>query len=151
MSQHPQAASKRTSRHAVAWVALTMALALHVADEALHDFLAFYNPLAMSLRDMLLWTWLPTFQFGVWLGGLIGAVAALLSMSWFAFYGARWMLWASIPYGLLMCGNGLLHLAASVYLQKQVPGVWSSPLLAICGAWLLVEALKEWKAGRSGA
>jgi hypothetical protein len=142
---------RRKPKHAIAWVALTVALAVHVADEALHDFLAFYNPLAMSLRDMLLWTWMPTFEFSVWLGGLICAVAALLSMSWFAFYGARWMIWASIPYGVLMCGNGLLHLSASAYLQKQVPGVWSAPLLAVCGAWLAIEAVRELQARRVSA
>lgn len=140
---------RRKPRQAVAWVALTLALAVHVADEALHDFLAFYNPLAMSLRDMLLWTWMPTFEFGAWLGGLIGAVAALLSMSWFAFYRARWMVWASLFYGLLMLLNGLLHLGASAYLQKEVPGVWSAPLLAGFGAWLMVEAAREWKSNRS--
>lgn len=139
-----------TTRHgrrgmAHAWVALTLALALHVADEALHDFLSFYNPLAMSLRDMLLWTWMPTFEFGAWLGGLIGAVAALLSMSWFAFYGARWMVAASLFLGVAMTFNGLLHLGASAYLQKQVPGVWSAPLLVACGVWLVVEAVREWR------
>lgn len=127
------------------WVALTIALAVHVADEALHDFLSFYNPVAMSLRDMLLWTWLPTFEFGAWLGGLIAAVAALLSMSWFAYYGARWMVAASLFYGLAMTFNGLLHLAASAYLQKQVPGVLSAPLLVFCGAWLMARAWRQWR------
>ncbi len=139
---------RRKPRYAVAWVALTLALAVHVFDEALHDFLAFYNPIAMSLRDALLWTWMPTFEFSVWLGGLICALAALLSMSCLAFYGARWMVWASIPYGLLMCANGALHLSASWYLQKLVPGVWSAPLLLLCGGWLLYEAIAEWRAQR---
>ncbi|MBI4889832.1 MAG: HXXEE domain-containing protein [Acidobacteria bacterium] len=139
---------RRKPRYAVAWVALTLALAVHVFDEALHDFLAFYNPIAMSLRDVMLWTWMPTFEFGVWLGGLICVLAALLSMSCLAFYGARWMVWAALPYGLLMCGNGALHLAASWYLRKLVPGVWSAPLLLVCGGWLLVEAVREWRAQR---
>ncbi len=138
---------RRQPKLAIAWVALTLAFGIHVADEALHDFLAFYNPLAMSLRDMLLWTWMPTFEFGAWLGWLIGAVAALLSMSWFAFYRARWMVWTSFCYGLVMLLNGLLHLGASAYLQKEVPGVWSAPLLGGCGAWLLVEAVREWRSG----
>lgn len=136
---------RRQPRLAIAWVSLTIAFGIHVADEALHDFLAFYNPLAMSLRDMLLWTWMPTFEFGTWLGLLIGAEAALLSMSWFAFYRARWMVWASLFYGLVMLLNGLLHMGASAYLQKAVPGVWSAPLIGLCGAWLLVEAVREWR------
>ncbi len=133
-------------RLAIAWVALTLALAVHVADEAIHDFLAFYNPVAMSLRDMLLWTWMPTFTFGAWIGGLIVAVSALLSMSWFAFYGARWMAWAAILFGVMMCFNGFLHIAGSAYLQKFLPGTWSAPLLLICGVWLVVESVRQLRA-----
>ena len=55
-----------------AWIFLTIALALHVLDEAVHDFLSIYNPAARALRDRLPFLPLPTFSFGVWLGGLIG-------------------------------------------------------------------------------
>jgi hypothetical protein len=33
-----------------AWLMLATVFALHVADEAAHDFLAWWNPIAMSLR-----------------------------------------------------------------------------------------------------
>lgn len=125
-------------RHAMAWVALTLTLALHVADEATHDFLGFYNPFVMMLRDVLLIQWLPTFEFGEWLAGLIAAVVLLLVAARAAFAGARWILWASFPYGVLMLANGLTHIAGSLYFQRMLPGVLSAPLLAIASLWLLI-------------
>ncbi len=127
-------------RHAMAWVALTLVLAVHVADEAMHDFLGFYNPFVMMLRDVLLIQWLPTYEFGEWLAGLIVAVVLLLVASRAAFRGARWIQWASLPYGLIMLLNGCAHIAGSLYWQRMVPGVLSAPLLVAAGAWLLVRA-----------
>jgi hypothetical protein len=60
------------------WVALSLALALHVWDEAAHDFLAVYNPTVLSIRERLPFLPLPTFTFGEWLFGLIVGVGALL-------------------------------------------------------------------------
>ncbi len=61
----------RPVRQAAAWVALCLALAVHVADEALTDFLSVYNPAVISIRERLPWLPLPTFTFDVWRGGLI--------------------------------------------------------------------------------
>lgn len=36
-----------------AWLASVIALALHVADEATHDFLGWYNPRALRIRFVL--------------------------------------------------------------------------------------------------
>jgi hypothetical protein len=49
-----------------AWVALTLALARHVADEALTGFLDVYNPIVRSMRDRVEWFPMPTFTFEVW-------------------------------------------------------------------------------------
>jgi len=130
-------------RHAWAWVGLTAALALHVADEAAHDFLGFYNPFVMMLRDDLLIQWLPTFKFGEWLGGLIAAVMLLAAASVFALRGARWMAWISLPYGLLMLLNGLGHIGGSMWTRRMLPGVLSAPLLLGCSLWLLVAAVRR--------
>ncbi len=121
-----------------AWLALTIALALHVADEAWHDFLGFYNPFVMMLRDVLLWQWLPTFEFGEWLGGWIAAVVVLLALSRWA--GRRWLAWAALPYGLLMALNAMAHIGGSLYTQRMLPGTLSAPLLAGCALWLLTAA-----------
>ena len=42
-------------RHGWAWVALTLALAVHVADEALTDFLSVYNPTVEAIRARYPW------------------------------------------------------------------------------------------------
>jgi hypothetical protein len=127
-------------RHARAWLLLTSALALHVADEAAHDFLGFYNPFVMMLRDVLLWQWLPTFELTEWIVGLIVLGLLLLLLTRFAWQGARWIAWLSLPLGGLMLLNSLFHIVGSAYWQRQVPGVWSAPVLAGASVWLLISA-----------
>jgi hypothetical protein len=124
-----------------AWLALTFALALHVADEAWNDFLGFYNPFIMMLRDVLLWQWLPTFEFGEWLAGLIAAVVLLFALS--RWPDRRWLAWAALPYGLLMTLNGLAHIGGSLWTQRLLPGTLSAPLLAICAVWLITSAISK--------
>jgi hypothetical protein len=121
------------------WLALTLALALHVADEAAHDFLGFYNPFVMMLRDVTLIQWLPTFEFRPWLIGLIVAIAALLAAGQFATERALRVL--ALPYGLIMFLNGCAHIGMSLYTQRMIPGVLSSPVIGACAAWLLYRSV----------
>jgi hypothetical protein len=124
-------------RHAWAWVLLTFSLALHVADEALTDFLSFYNPMVTSIRDRVAWFPMPVFTSEVWIIGLITVVLLLFALSAFAFRGASWMAWLSYPYGVLMTLNGLGHMLGSVYFGRLLPGVYSSPILLVTSIWLL--------------
>ena len=119
------------------WVALCLALALHVADEATHDFLSVYNPTVLALRRRIPWLPLPTFTFPVWLAGLIAAVILLLCLSPFAFRGKRWMRPISFIFALFMTLNGLQHIAGSIYMDRFMPGVYSSPFLLAASIWLL--------------
>ena len=130
-------------RHGQAWVALTLALAVHVADEALTDFLSFYNPMVTLLRERWSWFPMPTFTFEEWLTGLISAVIALLLLSVLVFRGSRAMIYASYPYGVLMLFNGLWHSLGSINFGRLLPGVYSSPLLLAASVWLLVCAGKR--------
>ncbi len=59
---------KYIKRWARSWTCLAGALGIHVADEALTDFLPFYNSIITALRDTYGWVPLPTFTYGVWLG-----------------------------------------------------------------------------------
>src|SRR5687768_8614122 len=60
-------------RWALAWAGLTAAFAVHVVDEATHDFLAWYNPSAIRLQERLEGLpFPPVFSFTVWLAGLFG-------------------------------------------------------------------------------
>ena len=126
------------SQFGVAWLALCVALAIHVADEALTDFLAVYNPAVRAIRARFPFLPLPTFTFRVWLTGLVLAVVVLASLTPFAFWGAGWMQPIAYAFGIVMVGNGLLHLAGSVYLRKAMPGVYSAPLLVAAAVYLLV-------------
>ena len=122
----------------VAWILLAVALAVHVMDEALTDFLSVWNPLVRSVREHIPFLPLPTFAFGVWLTGLIVGVVLLLALSPFAFRGARWMVPLSYFLGILMVGNALLHIGGAFYLGRPIPGVYSSPLLMAAAIYLLV-------------
>jgi hypothetical protein len=124
-------------RHAVAWAALAGALAVHVADEAAHDFLSVYNPAVLAIRERLPWLPLPVFSFDVWLAGLIAAVILLLLLTRSVAQGRRWTVPASYVFGGFMLLNGLGHFAGSIALARAMPGVYSSPLLIACSLYLL--------------
>jgi hypothetical protein len=126
-----------------AWVALALALAVHVSDEALTGFLPVYNGVVRGIRRSRPWVLLPTFSFPVWLGGLILGIAVLLAMTPIVSRGRKGMLAVSIGLAVLMVANGLGHVAASVYWGRFAPGVYSSPLLIVAAASLLVAA---WRA-----
>jgi hypothetical protein len=124
-----------------AWLALTFALAVHVADEAWNDFLGFYNPFIMMLRDVLLWQWLPTYEFAEWLTGLIVAILILLALTRFS--DRRWLAWAALPYGLVLTLNSFAHIGGSIWTQRMLPGTLSAPLLTVCGVWLITSAIAK--------
>jgi hypothetical protein len=121
----------------LAWVALCVAFAIHVTDEALTDFLSVYNPAVRAIRAKLPFLPLPTFTFRVWLTGLVLAVLVLASLTPFAVRGAPWMQPIAYGFGLIMAGNGLLHLGGSVYMKKAMPGVYSAPLILGAAIYLL--------------
>ncbi len=77
----PEQLADSTSLFGRAWLALAAALAIHVADEALTNFLAVYNPTVLKIRARFPWIPLPTFSFRVWIVGLAAAVALMFSLS----------------------------------------------------------------------
>ena len=125
------------SRFGLAWLALCAALAIHVADEALTDFLSAYNPAVRAIRARFPFLPLPTFTFPVWLGGLITVTILLFALSPAAFRGEPVMRPAAYAFGVVMAGNGLLHLVGSVYMRKAMPGVYSAPLILAAAVYLL--------------
>lgn len=125
----------------MAWIAFALALAVHVADEAKHDFLAVYNPNAKAIRARFPFLPVPTFRFGAWLGLLIAGVLLLLALSPLAFRGNAWLRLASWPLAILVgVANAGLHLGSSIYFRRWMPGVYSSPLLLAAALWLLSAA-----------
>ena len=120
-----------------AWLALCIALAIHVVDEALTDFLSVYNPAVRAIRARFPFLPLPTFTFPVWLGGLITVTIVLFALSPAAFRGEPVMRPAAYVFGVVMAGNGLLHLVGSVYMRKAMPGVYSAPIILAAAIYLL--------------
>ena len=136
--EHAMGSDDGPTRHlGNAWVALTVSLAIHVADEAAHDFLAVYNPAVRAIREQLPYAPFPIFTFPVWIGGLIAAVTILLALSPLAYRQAKGIRRFSWFYGIAMLLNGLGHFAGSLYLGEPMAGVYSSPLLLVSSVYLL--------------
>ncbi len=125
-------------RWGIAWVAHALALAVHVADEALTGFLPLWNSLVEAARETYSWLPLPTFDFAVWLGGLVVGVTVLLGLSPLVFAGKPWLRPLAYFLGILMIFNGLGHIGASIYWGGLAPGVISAPILIVAAAALLV-------------
>jgi hypothetical protein len=122
----------------LAWIAFAIAVALHVADEARHDFLATYNPNALAIRRRLHIPFPPVFTFRAWLSGLIAGVCLLLLLSPFALHGAHWIRIVALPLAILVgIGNACLHIGGSLLYRRWMAGILSSPALLIAGTWLL--------------
>jgi hypothetical protein len=128
----------------LAWIAFAIAVALHVADEATHDFLATYNPNALAIRRKLHIPFPPVLTFRVWLTALIAGIGLLLVLSPLAFHGAHWIRIAAFILAILVgVGNALLHIGGSILYRRWMAGILSSPLLLIAGGWLLWAAWME--------
>jgi hypothetical protein len=130
-----------------AWIALCLALALHVIDEASTGFLLVYNPSVRALRQRWPWLPFPLFTFRVWLAGLVLAIVLLLCLSVFVLHGARWMRPIGYGFAFLMFANGLGHIlgtilgrtVGSVRFRRPMPGFYSSPFLLLASLYLLWE------------
>ncbi len=134
---------KLKSNFAMAWVLLTSALALHVLDEALNDFLSLYNPLVSNLNKQMGFFSFPVFTFSLWLTGLIVIIIVLFGLTYFARQRKKWILYFAYFYGVLMVMNGLGHIVGTFYYNKLIAGVYTSPLLLISSFYLL------WSAGKA--
>src|SRR6266542_5520878 len=104
-------AGHSAARLGPAWLALTVALAAHVVDEALTDFLSVYNPLVSAARERWAWFPMPTFTFDAWLIGLIVLVSVLLCLTPLAYRDVIPVRVAAYPYAAIMLLNGVGHLA----------------------------------------
>ena len=131
--------SRKATGFGPAWILLCVTLAVHVVDEAVTDFLGFYNPAVESIRQDWPYFPLPTFTFPVWLALLLFAVISLSLLSPFAFGTPRRMKILAWAFGIVMLLNGIGHIAISVYLGRAVSGVYTSPLVLIFSIYLLLK------------
>ncbi|HEV8362530.1 MAG TPA: hypothetical protein VGQ52_03345 [Gemmatimonadaceae bacterium] len=126
-------------RLARAWLALTTALALHVVDEASNDFLSFYNPMVLRLRERFSWFPMPTFEFWPWLVGLTLLVVFLFALTPSVKRGGRWVKIAGYPFAFIMLLNGIGHIAFSLTEGRMIAGVYTAPLLLAASLYMFRE------------
>jgi hypothetical protein len=123
---------------------MTVALAAHVADEAVTGFLAVYNPIVAAARERWPWFPMPTFTFGVWLTGLLCLVIVLLALVPLASSGAFLIRVLAFPFAIVIgLLNGLGHIGAALYFGRWTPGTTTAPFLLACGGWLLASAIRH--------
>jgi hypothetical protein len=126
-------------RFGIWWLAFGYTLALHVLDEAGHDFLSLYNPNALILRRFV--PFFPVFTFRQWVGSLLCGLTVWLALAPLAFRGLTWQRRLAIPVAVLVgIGNALGHILSSIYLHRFMPGVYSAPLILLSGIMLLRSA-----------
>jgi len=131
------------SNFGLAWIAFALAVSLHVADEATHDFLSIYNPNARAIRARFHLP-IPVFTSHSFILSLSAAIALLFLLTPLALHGTHWVRVAALPLGILIgVGNACVHFGASVFYRRWMPGVLSAPLLAIAGGWLFWTAWME--------
>lgn len=129
-------------RLARAWLALTTSLALHVVDEATNDFLSFYNPMVLRMRERYDWFPMPTFTFWPWLIGLTLLVVFLYALTASVRRGGRWVKVAGYPFAFIMLLNGIGHIWFAVSEGRMIPGVWTAPLLLAASLYMFI-ALRD--------
>jgi|SRR5271167_4831653 len=128
-------------RFGIAWVLFALALALHVTDEATHDFLTTYNASVQEIRARLPFLPMPTFTFPLWLASLIAGILLLFCLSPSAFRGNRILGLIAFPLALIVgVFNAALHISSSFYFHRWMPGVYSSPFLLGAALFLLYAA-----------
>jgi hypothetical protein len=128
-----------TRRWALAWAALCAAFALHVLDEATHDFLSWYNLSALAIRARVSWLPVPVFTFPVWITGLTIAVFALAALTPLVRRGRGWLIPLAYVYGVIHVANAIGHVSVSLAGGWLAPGVYSAPVLLASALWLLYE------------
>jgi len=122
--------------HGFAWIAMVLALALHVVDEAVNDFLPLWNDFVIGLRESSSFVPFPTFDFRSWLGSLIAGIIVLGLLSPFVFLGSALMRILSYVLAIIMALNAVGHVAVSIYLDRFAPGVYSSPVVFAAAVFL---------------
>lgn len=145
-----QETSREASGFGRSWLALTIAFALHVLDEATTGFLNVYNPTVTAMRARFAWFPMPTFGFREWLVGLIAGVVLCFALTPLAACNARWLRPLAWFYALIMFLNGMGHTVftilgrtvVSVTFPRPAPGFYSSPFLLVGSVWLI---MRLWK------
>jgi hypothetical protein len=142
MPESPHRAAK--SNYGLAWFLLAVAFALHVWDEAAHNFLTYYNATALTLHGRFPWMPRMDMSYKTWLVGLLAAIALDFVLTPFAYRNSLRLRPLAYAIGVIQTLNGLHHIVLAirgrsigpVVFDGPAPGVYSSPALLLASAYL---------------
>lgn len=120
------------------WLALCLALAVHVADEVSSGFLLAYGEAAEAVRKLLPFVPEPSVAVTLMLAASIGFVAVLTGLTPLAYRGVRGMRIALFWFVGLALANVVGHVGSSVLAGRWMPGVRSTPLLLAACVYAVV-------------
>jgi len=109
-------------------------------------FLPIYNQIVLDLRKQLGFFPAPTFTFGVWLGGLIGAIILGYITTFFVIRGGKVIRIITMVIGILMIVNAFGHFFGSIYFSMVFPGTCSSLFLLAAALFVTINGIKgDWQ------
>jgi hypothetical protein len=137
----------------LAWLLLCLAFVAHVVDEALTDFLSYFNATVLTLHGHFPWFPRMDMEFRAWITALIVANAVLLLLTPFAYRNARLLRPLAYFFAAVMLVNAMGHTLTtlrgqtvpSVHFSGPAPGFYSSPLLFAAATYLLMRLRRSAK------
>ena len=137
--------SRNRGNFGFAWLLLSLSSAANILDDALNDFLGYYNATVLTLYGHFSWFPRIDLNFREWLIGAIVADAVLLLLTPFAFRNSRFVRPIAYIFSIIMLliGAGTVLASAlgqtvpSVHFSGGAPGVYTSPLLLAASVLLL--------------
>jgi len=128
-----------------AWLLLCLSFAANILDDAVNDFLGYYNPTVLTLYGYFSWFPRIDLTFKPWLTGVVVADALLLFLTPWAYRNSRLLKPVAYAFSITMlvdgCGSILATVlgrtVGSVHFTGVAPGTYSSPLLLAASAYLL--------------
>lgn len=127
-----------------AWFLLAVAFALHVWDEAVHNFLTYYNATALTLYGRFPWMPRMDMSYKTWRVGLLAGIALDFALTPLAYRNSLRLRLLAYAIGVIQTLNGLHHIVlairgrsvGSVVFDGPAPGVYSLPALLFASAYL---------------
>jgi len=127
-------------------LALCFCLTAHVAEEAFTGFLPFYGDATRAVSELLPFVTSPSLVLAASMLLSVAFVATLTALAPFAYRGAGWMRVVTIGVSLVALANVSGHIGGSMLAGQALPGVYTTPLLAVVGVYALVFAWR-WNPG----
>jgi hypothetical protein len=128
----------------IPWLLLCLSLGANILDDALNDFLGYYNATVLSLYGHF--SWFPRIDLTLrnWLVGVIVADAVLLLLTPFAYRNSSVLRPIAYIFStiMLLIGSGSIlasvlgQTVPSVHFAGGAPGIYTSPLLLAASVFL---------------